>query len=347
MPRGLISFVLVLLCVAGWAFSARAESAPKTVVMLADPSVLPLARRLRQEIESLGLAVKWIAPEGVRLPSLEDEALAAGAVASIRIAPMGSADVDMTIFDGVTGKTVSWKLVAATAADPAAAELIATRTVELLRASLLEMAARRSAAAETPVQPEAQPLVIAEHDSAKTRDRAQSLAILVGPSLLYSTDWRPGAHLLTALTWMPVYRAGLSASVLVPLTPARWSGQEGAVDLFASFYRLGAVLELAGARSPLSVRIGAGIALGRLHLTGTGNPSYLGVSDDRFVASPSVGATLRWFLVPNLDLFADLQGSAAFPKTVVRAAGREVADWGRPALAAAMGLELAWPQVSR
>ena len=124
--------------------------------MLAAPSVQPLARRLRQEIESLGLVVRWIAPEGVHLPSLEDEAIAAGAVASIRIAPTGTGDVEMTIFDSVSGKTANWKVVAATTSDPAAAEIMATRTIELLRASLLEMAARRSSGPEAPTAPEIQ-----------------------------------------------------------------------------------------------------------------------------------------------------------------------------------------------
>ena len=107
MSRAVLFLVSVIVCSLGWFPTARADSGSKTVVMLVVPSVQSLARRLRQEIEALGLVVKWIPPEGVHLPSLEDEARAAGAVASIRIAPTGSGDVDMTIFDGVTGKTTS------------------------------------------------------------------------------------------------------------------------------------------------------------------------------------------------------------------------------------------------
>ena len=143
MSRVAMVALLVLAGLAGLVSRALAEGAPRTVVMIVDPGVLPLSRRLGQEIESLGLVVKLVPADAAHSPSLEDAAIGAGAVAAIHIAPMGGGDVDMTILDGVTGKTVSSKFVAATTVEPAAAELIATRTVELLRASLMEIAARR------------------------------------------------------------------------------------------------------------------------------------------------------------------------------------------------------------
>jgi hypothetical protein len=340
MSRAIFFLLSVVVGCAGWVSSARADGGRKTVVMLVVPSVEPLARRLRQEIEALGLVVTWMAPEGVRLRSVEDEAIAAGAVASIRITPTGVGDVDMTIFDGVTGKTTSWKVVAATT-DPAAAEIIATRAIELLRASLLEMAARRSVVAEPPA-PEPQPLARPAPVVPRMQDPPAELSLSAGPSLLYSPNWQPGVHTLTSLTWMPIYRAGLSASVLVPISPARLTRQEGSVDLFATFYRLGAVLELTRSRSAVSLRLTAAAALGRLHLSGNANAPNVGDVDDRFVASPSASLTTRFFVAPNLSFFADVLGSAAFPKTVIRLAGRAVTGWGQPALAGAIGLEFSW-----
>ncbi len=298
-----------------------------------------MALRLRQEIESLGLVVKWLPPEHARLPSLEQEAETAAAVASIRIAPMGGSDVDMTIFDRGTGKTVSWKLVAASTADPAAGELIATRSVELLRASLLEMAARPAPAPPPPERQQPR----RPRELAPARERPEALSLSVGPSLLYSTNFRPGTHVLSTLTWMPLFRAGLSASVLTPITPARLVQGEGSVELFASFYRLGGVLEVTGRRAPVSLRLTAAIGLGSLQLRGNANPTYLSASDNRFVACPSLGVTTRFSLAPGLRLFVDGMGSTAFPKTVIRLAGREATEWGRPALLAAVGLELSVP----
>jgi len=341
MRRAVLSWLSVMVCLVVQVSAAQGDVGAKTVVMLVVPSVQPLARRLRQEIEALGLVVKWIAPEAVHLPSLEDEALAAGAVASIRIAPSGSGDVDMTIFDGVTGKTTSWKVVAATPSDPAAAEIIATRAIELLRASLLDMGGRRASVATALPTPEAPPRRAA-NEASEVPERSADLSLLAGPSLLYSPNWQPGVHALTALTWMPIHRIGLSASVLVPISPARLTSQEGSVDLFATIYRLGGVLELMRPASPVSLRLQASAALGRLHLSGNAISPYVGAVDDRYVASPSLGFTARFFLAPNLSLFADVVGSAAFPKTVVRLAGRSVTSWGQPALAGAMGLELSW-----
>jgi hypothetical protein len=168
-----------------------------------------------------------------------------------------------------------------------------------------------------------------------------------GPGLLYSADWRPGIHLLTGLTWMPVYRVGIGASVLVPISSARLSAPEGSVDLFASLYRLSAVWELTERTSPVSVRLDASAALAALHLVGNAAPTFRGVTDDRYVAAPSLGAMMRWFVAPSLSLFSSVTGTATFPKTIVRLAGREVTVWGRPALSAALGLEVSWEASQR
>jgi hypothetical protein len=344
MARAFFILLWIVACCVGRESWVQAAATPKTVVVITVPSVQPLARRLGQEIESLGLVVKWISAEGANASSLEHEAMAAGAVASIRVAPAGSADVELTIFEGATGKTASWKVTAATTSDPASAEITATRTIELLRASLLEMAAdRRPSVVEVLPVPEAQPSSQPWQDWRRAQGPSGTgLFLLAGPSLLYSAHWQPGVHSLTTLTWMPIHRAGVSISLLAPLTSARLTAQEGAVDLFATFYRLGAVLELTSLGSPVSLRLTTAMGLGWLHLIGDPALSYAGISDDRFVASPSVGVTTRLFVAPNLSLFGDVMGSAVFPKTVIRLAGREVSTWGHPVLAAAIGLELGW-----
>ena len=188
-----------------WAPSALAQTTTKTVVMVVAPSALPLAQRLRQEIESLGLLVKWLAADHPQRPTREQEAAPPRAVAANRIAPLGGTDVDKSIFDRATGKTVSWKLVAASATDPAAGELIATRAVELLRASLLQMAARPEPAASPP-EPERAPAPLPE----PPREGAQNLSFLVGPAVLDSTDFRPAAHVLSGLV------AGLLEAAVPP-----------------------------------------------------------------------------------------------------------------------------------
>jgi hypothetical protein len=334
-PLFLARLIGCLLAVS-WLTVARAEGSPKTVVMVVDPTPIPLALRLRQEIESLGFVVKWVPSDPAQLPSLEQEAKAASAVASIRIAPMGGSDVDMTIFDQITGKTVRWKLVAATA-DLGSSELIATRSVELLRASLMEMAARQSRTpAPSPERRDPSPPRVSD----PPRERPEHLSLLVGPGASYSRDFRPGIHVLSRLTWMPFFSAGLSASVLAPLVPARLAAGEGTVELFASVYSLGAVLEVTRRRAPVSVRVTAGGGVGRLLFRGVAGPGYSSAWDHAVVALPSLGVTARFPLSSHVRLFADVTSAAAFPRTVIRLAGREAAEWGRPVLSFALGLEL-------
>jgi hypothetical protein len=185
--------------------------------------------------------------------------------------------------------------------------------------------------------------VPATPEAAPAPEATDNLSLLVGPSLLYSTDLRAGVHLLSTLTYMPFARAGLSASVLSPVVPARLVRPEGTVELYTAFYRLGGVLEVTGKNAPVSLRLTAAAGLGRLQLRGQASPGYVSAIESRFVACPSLGVTARFALASHLRLFVDATGSTAFPKTVLRLAGREAADFGRPALGAALGLELSAP----
>ena len=173
----------------------------------------------------------------------------------------------------------------------------------------------------------------------KVVDGGQSLGVLVGPAILYNSDFRLGSHVLSTVTWMPVFRVGLSASVLAPVTPARLITPEGKVQAFATFYRLGAVLEVTRPKSPVSLRLTAALGIGELHISGNTGAPYVSASDTHYVACPSLGMTTRFVLMPGVSLFADVAGQVAFPKTVIRVIGHETTQWGRPALSAALGLE--------
>src|SRR5688500_19694357 len=143
LPERVRVFVLSLWLIIGLCSSARAASAGEAdsaLVILIDPGSPALARRLEEEIETLELSVKVVREVDPKQP-LEDLARSARAVAAIRVTQAGAGVVEMTIVDRATGKTVSRRLAIATPADPASAELGATRTVELVRASLMELSA--------------------------------------------------------------------------------------------------------------------------------------------------------------------------------------------------------------
>ena len=340
MPRVAFISVLMLAVCLGQSAAARAESAAKTVVMVVDPRVMPLSRRLEQEIESLGLAVKVVASDEPGAADLADAAQAAGAAAVIHVAPMGGGDVDMTVLDGATGKTVTWKLVAPTGVEPAASELMATRTVELLRASLLELATRR---ARQPDLARLQAAPPAPVRVAPARDAGQALSLSFGPAALYSATFRPGAELQASVTWTPLPNLGLSGAVLAPIAPPRLSSPQGSVDLFATLYRLGAIVQAGEAAAAVSLRCTAGVELDKLRFEGHPTLPYLGATDNRTTFSPFLGLTPRFRVTSSVYVVTELVVALASPTTVVRIAGQDVTSFGRPLGTAALGLELTLP----
>jgi hypothetical protein len=315
------------------------------VVMLVDPSILPIARRLTLEIESLGLTVEQVSTDSPHASFLKDQALAAGAVAAIYLAPnsgSGAGGADMTILDGATGSTVTWKVAAPTPEDPAPLDLVATRTVELLRASLLDLAARRAAQAEAAARAQ-RARQAAQLLAERVKEPEERLAISVGPGLLYSPHLRPGAMLQSSAVWLPAQHFGLAFTALLPMGAARLESAEGAVDVSATLYRLGPVVAVSGANSAVSLRMAAGLELDWLRLDGGAYAPHHGATSTRNTWSPFAAATTRFRVARGCYVLAELAAALAFPTTVVRVADREVANWGRPLVTAALGIELTWP----
>jgi hypothetical protein len=313
---------------------SSALAASGTVVLVADSRVLPLARRLQQEIESLGLTV--------RLQTAPTRSSAeSSVVATIRLAPLGGSDVDMTIVAGTTGNTVSYKLISTGPSDDPASELVATRTVELLRASLLQIA---SSSAEAPRQPpREEPARPPEASSAP----GDSLALGVGVAPVFSSTFEHGFQLYVGSVWMPSRHFGVMAAALPALAPLRYRDARGSVDLFGQFYRLGGAIALGDDAALLSLRAIFGAQLDLLRFEGDAAAPYSSATETRHSLSPFLGGALRLRLAPNLHVLGELAAALAMPKTTVRSAGDEVGDFGRPLATVAMGMELTWQSTPR
>ena len=327
-----------VLC-AGLSGRAHAQTAPRhqTIVMFVDERVLPLARRMQQEIESLGMEVK-VAPAATSGtgPSAH-VALPPDAVAVIRLSPLGGDDVDMSIGDGA-GRTVRYQLIASNPGDGASSELIATRAVELLRASLLERA-------NAPAPPKAPAITKkAEEPPKPTRPLGRAgLLMSLGPAALYSPGFRMGASLQGALTWLPSPRFGVSASALVPIAEPRLEEAQGSVTVAARLFRLAGVVAFGGDSAPLTVRGALGVQLDDLRFQGLAVEPYRSADEQRVSWSGFVGAAPRLRLAPQLHLAAELALALSASRSRVRIAGDEVAEFGRPLASGALLLELSWP----
>lgn len=303
--------------------------------MSVDDRVLPLSRRLEQEIESLGMQVVFV-------PADSSEA-SSSAVAVIRLSPLGGDDIDMSIVDGA-GKTVRYQLISSNPGDSQASELIATRAVELLRASLLELASAPPRRAPGVVAPT--PSTEARVDGQATTARS-TLSLSLGPAALYAARFGPGASLQGSLTWLPFPVLGLGLSAVVPIATPRLEATQGSVTLAANLFRLGGVVALGGGERPVSLRASAGIELDDLRFRGLAAEPYRSSDEHRVSWSGFVGVAPRFRVASNLHVVAELVVALASSSSRVRLAGEEVARFGRPFGTASLALELTLPTGTR
>jgi len=330
--------LVCLSLLAGTALGASVSRAGSAVsrVLLVDPGSEPLTARLREEIESLGLEVILVAESDPTEP-LESRARLASAVGAIRITQRGSGSVDMTILDRVTGKTVSRHLPIATGTDPASTELVATRTVELLRASLMELEAPHPPRGDAVVTPEVRALA-----APVVEPRTTTLAVAAGPALVSSPALGVSVDFWVALLFRTQSGFGAMARVIAPGTGSELESPEGHVSAFAWQYRLGAVFEGPKLTRALSPHFEAGATLVTLTTDGVASAPFRGLEQHSMTWGPWISAGLRLEVVRRLSILAAADVALLFPETVIRSDGLEVATFGRPLAAANAGLEVAW-----
>lgn len=309
-------------------------------MLLVDPGSAPITSRLREEIEALGLDVKLV-PAREPAEPLEEQARAADAVGAIRLTGGGSGSVDMTILDRATGKTVSRHLAIAMPNDPASAELVATRTVELLRASLMELEAPHPARGDTPVTEEVRAIAVAESGSGAEAPRSEStLGVSTGSALVKSPALGLGFDVWFAFVLRGKNGLGGQASVLVPLVAEALDTPEGQIKAFAWQYRLGALFDGPEPTAWWSPRFGAGVALAMLTADGSARAPYVGASEHSTGWGPWASVGLRLQIVRQLSVIVAGDATFLVPEMVLRSAGHEVATFGRPLLSASAGLEV-------
>ena len=343
--RGLLRILFLVSIASASALprAARATQEPQdnVVVIVYESHATTVSRRLRQEIEALGFLVE-LKRAGSEPLSLEALAMVSGAVAAIRVQPLAEGGVEMTVLDRATGKTVHRDLLRVAAGDPAGEELIATRTVELLRASLLELNSDHPSRGDAPLS--APVVAMARHEQERgLRRRSGAIFVGVGPALLLMPGFRPSWQFALRAAWVSAAGFGLSAELFSPLSAARFAEPEGSVEARATSYRLGALWALGSSEAPISGAVGAGWSLSTLSARGNASAPYVGTQDDFVVWAPwlSLGGRVR--LAEHFALWVQSSGSLAVPRATLRVADRATADFARPAWLLSFGPELSWP----
>jgi hypothetical protein len=332
---GLIGFLVATL---GLAFEALAE-APTALVFLEEPDG-PLAHRMRAELVAMGLSVDVRKEPGSAGAPLETAARDAKTVVGIRLVN-NEAGVDMTILDRATGKTVHRTLSVPAGAEPPAPELVVLRTVELLRASLMELDAPHPSRGEVPAGPEVHALL----PPATRRAAAGIFSAGIGPAVALAPGAAAGLDMNLTLDWFArgAFAFGAELALRTPMIGTRVSGPEGFANVSDTAIRVSALLRLGPCCTRLSADVGAGLSLDILSLDGVGTPPDTGRTVRATGASPVAEAGLRLRLFGGW--YVRLEGSVGclLPSTLINFANRDVGNWGCPLASAGAAIAFAWP----
>ncbi|HET9956020.1 MAG TPA: hypothetical protein VFQ61_16050 [Polyangiaceae bacterium] len=318
-----------------------AEAKPSTdsetlAVLILDTEDSPLARRLRQELEALGFEVDV---RKARTTSLSDELREPNTIAAIEILPTSSGQINLVVKAPKSSKLIRHSLPIEAQQDPAAAELVTTRTVELLRAARLEyeQVRQRSTHSEPLRQrQELQPAPARPVSAAKHERLGPAFA--AGGSVLTAPPFSPGFGGWFLVAWRTGDHWALAAEASLPLSGSTLQRTEGEVEARSSSYKLGVWLE-PSREARLAIGGSAGAQLERTSFSGAARAPYTNAEAALWTWGPWLRGTTALELTTNLRVLAWATLGLSLPKTTVRVASKEITDFGRPSLNLGVGLE--------
>jgi hypothetical protein len=262
---------------------------------------------------------------------------AARAEGAIRVAP-DATGAEVWIAEPATGRTLLRQSLSADAS-PAMISVIALRTVEFLRASLLP-----AEAPPPPPRPAPAPAVVAappEPPYAPSRSRVRfslAPAWLASPGGVSRTI---SAAAAVAVRLGPHF--GLEALALVPVS----SGSVGVMDLGetrVSVYFAGAGAQLRGSAGRWTGDLGAGALAALVVAAGTpSDPGATGTTARMAAVAPYARGGVAFGLTPWVALRADVLVGALVPRPIVSVergtASSDAGSWGRPFGALFVGVQ--------
>ncbi len=295
-----------------------------------------LVARLTAELQALGISVvlvpKKIGPEPHR--ELDDLARQEDAAAAVRIAPV-SGVVEIWVADRVTGKTV-YRQVEIPADVDGSEALIAVRTVELLRASLLEINAPHATQGEVEPAPALKDMTAVGFNA-----RTSRFTLDVGPSLSAGAfGIEPLVHILLGAHVRVTEVVGAELFGMFPLIPTVIKEEEGEADAWSGFLGAGLRLTFSDSDSRWAPSLGAGAGAIFIYVRGQAGEEYTGHDDWKVAFAPHFRGGLSVTLTRTFGIRADLLAAWSVVDVAIRFAGREVAAWDQPLISGFIGAEL-------
>jgi hypothetical protein len=319
---------------------AHAQTGATLVAIVTAEPNSSLTRRVRAELHALGVDVIVLNPPDEGSPSrapLERAARAVGAVAAVRLIASSEGKVEVWVADRVTGKAVVRELDAP--GNEASDAAVAVGSVELLRASLMELHS-----GEPP------------HGDAPANEAIRSLALPAeAPAPLPRLGLQAGAGAELGLgglgpsldaeiaIWIRIAsRFGARVLGHTSLTPSRVTTASGAVDvrsLLLGAMGTYALVDPSGAWVP---SVSVGIAAAHVSAAGTAVPPFVSASEDTWALAPVGSLGLAWAFAPGLRLSGDALAAWTVPAVHVTTPAGAAGSWGAPALIVSLGLEVLW-----
>lgn len=308
-----------------------------------DPAIAPLrvavvelpaaeiTARLVAELRFLGFAPEVVPPPATTDPAaLVDLARMHGAAAAIAVDTAGGR-VQVWILDRMTGKLVARQLALAPGPTDDEPREIAVRSVELLRASLLEVE-------QAPPPPEAEIPVTPAARRTLRRPRPR-----FGAAVALAVGGAPGglpvaAHARAHARYMPHPRIGVILSGTAPLHALEVSAPEGSARIRTGWLGLGPRVALRRPDATLVPDLSATVGAAFVSMDGLPAPGHVGtralVVDTIFEGD----AGLEIALSPRVRLRLEAAAATCARTVRVRFAGRPVATWCRPHVLGSLGI---------
>jgi hypothetical protein len=319
--------------------SPAQTGATLVAIVTSEPNA-SLTRRVRAELQGLGVDVIVLKPpaEGSssRAP-LEQAARSVGAVAAVRLVVSSEGKVEIWVADRATGKAVVRELDATAAGGSEAA--VAVGTVELLRASLMELHSTEPPHGDAPVTEKIKALALSVPSAPWVP--VGGLAVGGGADLGLR-GLGPSADVSVGVWVRVASRFGARVLGYTALAPARVATDVGSIDVRPQLVGAAATYDFVDASSIWVPTLSLGVAAAHLSTTGNAIAPYVGTTADTWSAAPLAGVGVAWSFAQALRLRADGVAAWALPAVSIHTPTDAVARWGAPSVLLTLGVEVMW-----
>jgi len=317
------------------AHAQSTESARPVVLLLVESRSPRLVQLIRNELSLFGFDSQLIRPkERITSPTqVRDLAIERNAAAALRI-HASSGGVEVWIADRMTGKTTMREMLAPGKKESKPSpRLIAIQTVELLRASLLEVHLKERPRAPVGVPPETKAHLLPAQDS--------KFVLSLGPAALWSPDRRaPSLQTKLGVSYLASSRIETGITASLPLLAPDIHGSEGSARVHMTGLGGHATLLLGDRHDALVPVVGFAADAVRTVVTAKASPGYLSQENESWRALGRIQGGANLGLARHISFGFRLWVGGTPSPVVVRFDGKDQATIGPVLLGATLELRV-------